>query len=215
MSWTRTPPLALDPSAAAGVPGRGAAGAASAEGARVERGAAIETRRLKMRPVDAALARALHEDRAGAARLGGAFLHRDFPDEGLSAMLATHAEELAAAPQWRPWGLWLVTYKPERMVVGAMGFQGPPDATGVVAIGYAIVAAHRRRGLATEGPAALIDCAFGDGGVGCVQATCGADNMASIKLLSKLGFTLQSAPTPSETLRWRVTHSDWVRRRTV
>ncbi|MEE8276595.1 MAG: GNAT family N-acetyltransferase [Alphaproteobacteria bacterium] len=215
MSWTRTQPLALDPSAAAGVPGRGAAGAASAEGARVERGAAIETRRLKMRPVDAALARALHEDRAGAARLGGAILHRDFPDEDLSAMLATHAEELAAAPQWRPWGLWLVTYKPERMVVGAMGFQGPPDATGVVAIGYAIVAAHRRRGLATEGAAALIDWAFGDGGVGCVQATCGADNMASIKLLSKLGFTLQGAPAPSETLRWLVTHSEWVRRRTV
>ena len=172
----------------------------------------IETPRLVLRPVDAALARALHGDRVHAGQLAGAILHRNFPDADLTSMLPDHAEELAVVPGWAPWGLWLVIYRPVRMVVGAVGFQGPPDATGVVSIGYGIVAAHRRRGLATEAAAALIDRAFGEPRIGCVQAMCGADNAPSIKLLSKLGFALQGA-ADAETLRWLVTRSAWLRRR--
>lgn len=172
----------------------------------------IETPRLVLRPVDAVLARALHGDRAQAGHLAGAILHRDFPDADLGSMLPDHAEELAVVSGWKPWGLWLVIYRPVRMVVGAVGFQGPADATGVVSIGYAIVAAHRRRGLATEATAALIDRAFGEPRIGCVQATCSADNAPSIKLLCKLGFALQGA-AEVETLRWLVTRSVWLRRR--
>ncbi len=172
----------------------------------------IETPRLVLRPVDAPLARALHGDRAQAGQLAGAILHRNFPDADLGSMLPDHAEDLAALPGRGPWGLWLVIYRPVRMVVGAVGFQGPADATGAVSIGYAIVAAHRRRGLATEATAALIDRAFGEPRIGCVQATCGADNAPSIKLLSKLGFALQGA-AEAETLRWLVTRSAWLRRR--
>lgn len=174
----------------------------------------IETPRLVLRPVDATLARALQGDRVHAGQLAGAILHRDFPDTDLTSMLPDHAEDLAMAPGRAPWGLWLVIYRPVRMVVGAVGFRGPADATGVVSIGYAIVAAHRRRGLATEASAALIDRAFGEPRVGCVQATCGADNAPSIKLLCKLGFVLQGA-AEAETLRWLVTRSAWLRRRPV
>lgn len=174
----------------------------------------IEAPHLILHPVDAILARALYDDRARAGQIVGAILHRDFPDADLASMLPIHAEDLAATPAWAPWGLWLVIYKPVRMVVGAVGFEGPPDATGVASIGYYIVGAHRRRGLATEATAALIDRAFGEPRVGCVQAMCGADNAPSIKLLSKLGFVLQGA-TETETLRWLVTRSVWLRRRSL
>ncbi len=174
----------------------------------------IDGPHIILRPVDAVLAQALYDDRAGAGQMVGAILHRDFPDADLTSMLPVHAEDLAAAPGSAPWGLWLVVYKPVRMVVGAVGFQGPPDATGVVSIGYSIVAAHRRRGLATEATAVLIERAFAAPRVGCVQAMCGADNSPSIKLLSKLGFTLQGAGE-AESLRWLVTRSAWLRRRTA
>lgn len=171
----------------------------------------IETPRLVLRPVDAKLASALHRDRAHAGQLAGAILHRNFPDADLASMLPDHAKDLAAVPSWSPWGLWLIIYRSVRMVVGAVGYQGPPDATGVVSIGYAIVSAHRRRGLATEAASALIDRAFADPRIGCVQATCSADNTPSIKLLTKLGFALHGA-AETETLRWLATRSTWLRR---
>jgi len=171
----------------------------------------IETPRLVLRPVDAELASALHNDRAHAGKLAGAILHRNFPDADLASMLPDHAKDLAAVSNWVPWGLWLVIYRSVRMVVGAVGYQAPPDATGAVSIGYAIVSAHRRRGLATEAASALIDRAFADPHIGCVQATCSSDNTPSIKLLTKLGFALHGA-AETETLRWLATRSTWLRR---
>lgn len=175
----------------------------------------IETPRLSLRSVEAGLARALYADRKLAGELAGAILHQDFPDPTLKEMLPGHATGLESDPRLSGWGLWLLQYKVERMVVGGIGFKGPPNASGEVAIGYAIVRAHRRRGLAVEGARALINWAFRDSRVGRVLAECGADNVASVGVLERLGFArLRGADLDPEQswLRWEVTRSDWWRR---
>jgi RimJ/RimL family protein N-acetyltransferase len=43
-----------------------------------------------------------------------------------------------------------LTVRATGMVIGDIGFRGPPDAAGIVEIGYSVVAGRRRRGYATE-----------------------------------------------------------------
>lgn len=182
----------------------------------------VETRRLVLRPVDRTLARALITDRRQAGDLAQALLHRDFPDAELTAMLPAFAQRLddAANPALRGtapvdpggWGLWLYVYRPERMVVGAFTFGGPPNASGEVQIGYHVVPAHRRRGLTIEAAQALIGWAFNDSRVARVRADCAADNIASVRTLEKLGFSPlgdATAPPRAGQLYWQVTRSAW------
>ena len=186
-------------------------------------GDVIETPRLILRQVDAVLARALYADRRQAGEMAGAVLHRDFPDPEVAEMLPGHATGLEADPARHGWGLWLLVYKTERMVVGGVGFKGSPNATGEVEIGYAVVRAQRRRGLAVEAVAALVAWAFCDSRVGRVLARCQADNVASVHVLERLGFTAlgdgaaNGAVAAGDTaagpqpLRWHLTRGDWRR----
>lgn len=158
----------------------------------------LETGRLFLVPVGRDLARALLGDRRLAADLAGGAVHRDFPDPDLAAKLPAFAQRLddAANPalgRTAPtdpagWGLWLFRYKPERMIVGAASFTGPPNAVGEVELGYQIVPPHRRRGLTVEGCATLIGWAFCDSATTAVVADCEEGNTASIRTLEKLGF---------------------------
>ena len=180
----------------------------------VERAAlplAIETPRLTLRYVDVALARALQTDRRLAGRLAGGMLHRDFPDSGLAGMLPGYASCLESEPAGGGWGLWLLIYRLERMVVGGIGFKGPPNVAGEVAIGYDIVRPHRRRGLAVEGTEALLRWAFLDSQVGRVLADCRPDNVASVGVLQRLGFAELPDNAPA-MLRWEMPRNVWQRR---
>ncbi|MCU0635750.1 MAG: GNAT family N-acetyltransferase [Gemmatimonadaceae bacterium] len=73
-------------------------------------------------------------------------------------------------------------------VVGSVAFKGPPDAEGVVEIAYGIDEAQQRRGFATEAAAALVRYAFEDATITAVRAHTKADNVASQRVLAKLGF---------------------------
>jgi RimJ/RimL family protein N-acetyltransferase len=77
---------------------------------------------------------------------------------------------------------------PTAVLVGGGGFTGPPE-DGRVEIGYHVREASRRRGYAAEGVRALLDWAFAHSEVGEAIAETVADNLASMGLLKKLGFT--------------------------
>lgn len=74
-------------------------------------------------------------------------------------------------------------------VLAEAGFHGPPDPSGWVEIGYQVVAASRRRGIAEEAASGLIAWAQGRGVEG-VEARIAPDNEPSRRLAAKLGFTL-------------------------
>ena len=175
---------------------------------------AIETERLILRPVDAALARTMTENRRDAADMAGAILHRDFPDAELAAMLPAYADDLESGRSIVGWGLWVAVYKDVRMVVGGMGFKGPPNSLGEVEIGYGLVRAHRRRGLAVEGTGALVTWALRDSQVGRILAQCDEANVGSIRVLEKIGFMRLGGgrdATEGDPLRWELTRTVWWR----
>ena len=83
-------------------------------------------------------------------------------------------------------GSWLMVDGDE--VVGLCNYKGPPEADGVVEIGYAVAAAHRRRGYATAGVAALIAKAVSDSRIRALSAETALGNIASQRVLLANGF---------------------------
>jgi ribosomal-protein-alanine N-acetyltransferase len=86
------------------------------------------------------------------------------------------------------WLLRAVVTRSQPTMVGRIGFHGPPNADGVVEIGYRIDAAHRRRGFGFESATRLIECVERLGHVSAVRASIAPDNEPSLRIAKRLGF---------------------------
>ena len=100
---------------------------------------------------------------------------------------------------------WLVVIAADSIGVGLIGFKGEPDRQGEVEIGYGIVPAQRNRGYTTEATRALIAWAFQDPAYRAVVADSAMDNLASSRLLTKVGRHIFRGT--EETLSWRITRA--------
>jgi RimJ/RimL family protein N-acetyltransferase len=82
-----------------------------------------------------------------------------------------------------------IVWDPERAVaVGRAGYHGPPDATGLVEVGYSIDPQYRRQGYARAALRALIERAEREPGVTTVRASIAPGNVASRDLVLSHGF---------------------------
>ena len=94
----------------------------------------------------------------------------------------------------REFGFFLVVRRHDDLVVGEIGFVGPPK-DGAVTIGYAVVPSARRQGYATEAIGAVAGWALAQDGVGEVRAQTRPDNEPSVRALLRAGFQeLESTP---------------------
>jgi RimJ/RimL family protein N-acetyltransferase len=96
------------------------------------------------------------------------------------------AEEDPASAAWVTGVIW---DEARQLAVGRAGYHGPPDAAGLVEIGYAVDPAHRRRGYARAALEALLQRAATEPQVHTVRVTISPDNTASYRLASQYGFT--------------------------
>lgn len=85
------------------------------------------------------------------------------------------------------WGHWQVLERSSGLVIGGIGFMSPP-AEGEVEFGYGIAPAQQGRGYATEAAAAAVAYAAAAGTVTAVVAGADHDNVASQRVLEKVGF---------------------------
>ena len=90
-----------------------------------------------------------------------------------------------------------------RTLVGNGGFTGPPNDAGEVEIGYSILPAFRRRGIATEGVNALCDWAARHGEAKMAIIDTLPELVGSIGVAKKAGF-VGPEPGPEEgVIRFR------------
>lgn len=94
---------------------------------------------------------------------------------------------------------WSIVLRNENVAVGAMGFAAPPDAEGVVTVGYCIDLRHRNSGIASEALNALCEWAFAYNRVQHIRATIPAWNGPSVKVAEKCGF-VRSGTTVEEEM---------------
>ncbi|MBK7258981.1 MAG: GNAT family N-acetyltransferase [Ignavibacteriae bacterium] len=117
-------------------------------------------------------------------------------------------DRLKAQPEAAGWFAWYALLKAETgpgakpHLVAAGGYTGPSDENGQIEIGYSVVPAFGKRGIATEMVAALVQHAFADPRITRVIAHTFPTNVASIRVLEKNGFTLEGPGAEEGTIRY-------------
>ena len=102
------------------------------------------------------------------------------------------------------WPSYFFVLPDEGVLVGNGGFAGPPDAAGLVEIGYEIAPAFRNRGLATAAVVAMIQYAFSHNEVRAVVAHTLAEKNASNAVLKKAGMSfIVELPSPETGHVWQ------------
>lgn len=145
--------------------------------------------RIEVVHLDAAGLRALAAgdltaaNQASPVPLPDHFVHPDWRETW-----RTRAEQVAADPASGAWITGAIWDPDRRLAVGRAGFHGPPNAAGMVEVGYAVAPDHRRQGYARAALEALLDRAAREPGVRTVRASIGPDNVASLALAAQYGF---------------------------
>ncbi len=96
--------------------------------------------------------------------------------------------ELEKDQSQQNWGPWFVMLKVNGQIIGDIGFKGRPAEERMAEIGYGFVEEYRNQGFATESARALIDWSFKTNEVQFLVAETANDNLASIRVLEKLGM---------------------------
>lgn len=128
----------------------------------------------------------------------------DWPDEQLRENLPGIADILRNYPLQNEWGWgFLVIHKAENILIGHIMLKIPFDMSSE--IGYQIVPSYQRQGYASEATTAVIDWAFCQPNVQTITAGCDADNIASRRVLEKIG--MQHIETRNKGLIWKLNKS--------
>ena len=89
------------------------------------------------------------------------------------------------------YGFWAVIEKPTGDFVGWFSFRPEQNTSTEISLGYRLCKVAWGKGYATEGARALIHKGFSDLGIQCVVATTYEKNVASRRVMEKLGMTLK------------------------
>ena len=149
-----------------------------------ERGPRIQLRQLPAAAIDALAA----GDLAAASAAAGIALPTYFVSPPDRRTWLRRSVQLVEDPACAGWITRIILDADRELVVGRAGYHGPPDARGMVEVGYAVDPPHRRRGYARAALVALLDRAAREPSVTIVRATISPANHASRKLVLQYGF---------------------------
>ena len=143
----------------------------------------------------------LPDDRAGAMARIGAALATDWPQPDLLDVLPMQAVWTSLGA----YGIWLIIHNASQVVIGDVGFGGPPGDAGTLEIGYSVVPGQRGQGIATEAVRALAAWGLSQPAVLAIVAHCEPDNEPSIRVLERVGFVRDGSVHAQ--LGWRLTRT--------
>ncbi len=146
----------------------------------------LSGQRLDLVSCDLDLVEMILNDKAALAAALNATVPVDWPVS--PEIQPLFRDRLKSDPSASGWLGYAAILRSERLVIGDIGFLGPPDQAGSVEIGFSVVPERRGRGYATEMVGILIHRAFMDERVNRITAHTEPDNGASMKVLEKNGF---------------------------
>ena len=159
--------------------------------------AITRTAQLEVAPLDVCAMRALLDDRRDdAASAIDAVIPDGWSLQGES-WLRIRIEQVEEDPSWAPWLLRSIVRRADQMLIGTVGFHGPPgshllepESPGVVEFGYTVIDGFRSNGYATHAARALMDWGERFGARRFVLSIAPA-NHASRRVAEKLGFEFE------------------------
>jgi ribosomal-protein-alanine N-acetyltransferase len=161
------------------------------------------TPRMDLIPADAELLQALQDGDESFFRRLGVHTVGDWPPQELADALPSFVARMLIEPGIVGWLDWFLVLREARELVGDCGFKGPPDGEGMVEIGYYVRGCHRRQGYATEAVGTLVGWAMGHGAKG-VMAETEPGNIASLGVLSRVGFSAEGKASEEGLVRYRL-----------
>jgi ribosomal-protein-alanine N-acetyltransferase len=167
----------------------------------------IGTARMRLVSGTGELAEAELESRSRLARLLRGKVTEEWPPESVRDVLPCFMESFRAGSAEACWALpWygLLRTDEEDVLCGSIGFKGPPDGAGVVEVGYSVLPEYAGREIATGMLAAVTEWAKGNPKVRAIEAETLPDNMASIRVLEKVGFIDVGPGRERGTVRFRL-----------
>ena len=155
----------------------------------------LTTPRMRLAPATSELVRAEIGDRTEFARLLGAKIPSDWPLDEMADALPWFLERLESLEREYPreigwygfYGVVTGGVVDAPVLVGGGGCLGPP-VDGSVEIGYSVLPSFQRRGYATEMMTAIVSWVGNDQRIQQITAETATGNLASRRLLSRLGF---------------------------
>lgn len=144
---------------------------------------------LTLRQVPApALTALARGDLAGAQEFTDVYLPAYMVSPECTSVWLRREQQIAASPDDAPWVTRLIVDLELNTVVGRAGFHGPPDATGMVEVGYSVDPEFRRQGYARSALAIMLHVAATDQSAKTVRATISPENTPSRSLVQEFGF---------------------------
>ncbi|MFE6100428.1 GNAT family N-acetyltransferase [Streptomyces laurentii] len=146
----------------------------------------LATARLLLHPLTADEARRVTE----SAPAPGDRWAEGYPAPGDIAGAGNFLRGVAERGDPGVWRAYEIRQPADGLAVGGIGFHGPPDADGVVTVGYGLVPAVRGRGYASESLRALIARAR-EAGATAVRGDADHDNLASHRVMEAAGMAYE------------------------
>ncbi|MEA2700534.1 MAG: [ribosomal protein S5]-alanine N-acetyltransferase [Myxococcales bacterium] len=162
---------------------------------------------MRLVPGTRALAEAEISDSARLATLLGAEVPTDWPPESVRDVLPLFLENSVDSADGGRWNLgWygLLQIRETLVLCGSVGFKGAPTSAGMVEIGYAVLPAYQRRGIATEMVTALSEWALSQPKVTLVEAETALENAGSVRVLKNAGFVICSTAGATAPARFQL-----------
>ena len=172
----------------------------------------IVTKRLRLVPFKLPIVQAAMIGDFELGKVLGVTVISDWIDQDFYDNLPAIANILLQSPLQGEWG-WgnLVIQQAENTLIGHVMLKIIPDTpdpagspTGSLEIGYQIASSYRRRGYGSEATKAVLDWAFSQPSVEKVTAGCDADNIASKRLLEKIGMQHTETRAQGQVLVWEL-----------
>lgn len=160
----------------------------------------IVTDRLTLIPITLQVAETLMKEGNNGALKLGIKANRDWPTNDDMDILPIIVETLR---ENEPSGFetWMIERKDSKEIIGDIGFHGIPDENGEVEIGYGLVGDERRKGFGFEAARAIMNFAIAHEDVKVIKADCLIENIASIRILEKLG--MKEVNRDDELIYWK------------
>ena len=171
------------------------------------------TARLRLIPASFDLVQAEMGEPDRFAQSLNANVPRNWPPEQVADVLPFFMEQLRQSPGlcgWLGW-YWVLrgVAREDLTLIGNGGFKGRAEPDGTVEVGYSVLPQFRRRGYATEAVAGLLSWAFGHVEVTTVTAETARGNVASARVLRRLGFQPAEGAGEPDIDRFEVTRRRW------
>ncbi len=121
-------------------------------------------------------------------------------------LLERSLARLREDPTVGTWWLYYIVLEQEKnpLVVGAVGYKGPPDSEGTVEVGYGVLPEFQRRGIASEATMGLIANAFEHAVVKRVIAETLPELVASIGVMEKCGLVFIGEGSEARVIRYEL-----------